>query len=133
VGFPVFILALIPVRALILPRWLTPRELAILDGPTASPFTMESVSGTYGAGSAVLDAAGSGGESSGRDASASGGVLTTGSDAVASREELAELAELGEVRRSREGRKSKSSAAWEGAGAVELPSIRARKGLGGEE
>ncbi|KAH8846685.1 hypothetical protein MCOR01_000140 [Pyricularia oryzae] len=50
VGFPVFILALIPVRALLLPRWFTPLELALLDGPTASPFTMESVGGSYGGG-----------------------------------------------------------------------------------
>ena len=45
VGFPVFILALIPVRALLLPRWFAPRELALLDAPTASPFTMESAGG----------------------------------------------------------------------------------------
>ncbi|KAH6845591.1 HCO3 transporter family-domain-containing protein [Chaetomium sp. MPI-CAGE-AT-0009] len=48
VGFPVVIFALIPARALLLPRWLTPEELAVLDGPTASPFTMESVGGTFG-------------------------------------------------------------------------------------
>lgn len=48
VGFPVFILALIPARALLLPRLFTPEELALLDGPTASPFTMESVGGAYG-------------------------------------------------------------------------------------
>ncbi|KAK1829615.1 HCO3 transporter family-domain-containing protein [Podospora conica] len=51
VGFPVFILALIPARALLLPRWLSAEELAVLDGPTASPFTMESVGGVYGGGS----------------------------------------------------------------------------------
>ncbi|ROW08882.1 hypothetical protein VMCG_02938 [Cytospora schulzeri] len=56
VGFPVFILALIPVRALLLPRLLTPQELGILDGPTASPFTMESVGGTYGDVGEALDA-----------------------------------------------------------------------------
>lgn len=50
VGFPVFILALIPVRAALLPRWFDPLELAALDGPTASPFTMESVGGSYGGG-----------------------------------------------------------------------------------
>jgi len=55
VGFPVFILALIPVRALLLPRWFTPAELALLDGPTASPFTMESVGGTYGGDSSSDD------------------------------------------------------------------------------
>ncbi|KAH8652375.1 HCO3 transporter family-domain-containing protein [Xylariales sp. PMI_506] len=48
VGFPVFILALIPMRALLLPRLFTPEELGLLDGPTASPFTMESVGGSYG-------------------------------------------------------------------------------------
>ncbi|KAK7754899.1 hypothetical protein SLS62_003213 [Diatrype stigma] len=48
VGFPVVILALIPVRALLLPRWFTAEELAALDAPTASPFTMESVGGSYG-------------------------------------------------------------------------------------
>ncbi len=30
------------------PRWFTSHELSILDGPTASPFTMESVGGFYG-------------------------------------------------------------------------------------
>ena len=50
VGFPVFILALIPVRTLLLPRWLRPEELAVLDEPTAGPFVMESVGGSYGGG-----------------------------------------------------------------------------------
>ncbi|KAB5575857.1 anion exchange family protein [Coniochaeta sp. 2T2.1] len=43
VGFPVFILALIPVRAAVLPRWFTPLELGVLDAPTAGPFAMESL------------------------------------------------------------------------------------------
>ncbi|KAJ7202826.1 HCO3 transporter family-domain-containing protein [Mycena pura] len=47
IGFPVVILLLIPLRVLLIPRLsFTPEELAILDGPTASPFTMESVGGT---------------------------------------------------------------------------------------
>ncbi|KAL2145477.1 hypothetical protein VTI28DRAFT_7113 [Corynascus sepedonium] len=50
VGFPVFIFALIPLRAIVLPRWLTAEELDVLDEPTASPFTMESVGGTFGGG-----------------------------------------------------------------------------------
>ncbi|KAK4137561.1 hypothetical protein BT67DRAFT_415027 [Trichocladium antarcticum] len=54
VGFPVFILALIPVRALVLPRWLRPGELAVLDAPTASDFTMESCGGTCGGGGGGL-------------------------------------------------------------------------------
>ncbi|KAF9493545.1 hypothetical protein BDN71DRAFT_1450240 [Pleurotus eryngii] len=47
IGFPVIIMLLIPLRTLVIPRMpFTAEELAILDGPTASPFTMESVGGT---------------------------------------------------------------------------------------
>ncbi|KAI0051460.1 anion exchanging protein [Auriscalpium vulgare] len=46
IGFPVIILLLIPLRTIVVPRLpFTAEELAILDGPTASPFTMESVGG----------------------------------------------------------------------------------------
>ncbi|KAJ5818513.1 hypothetical protein N7474_004104 [Penicillium riverlandense] len=48
IGFPVIILLLIPIRSFVLPRWFTRDELAALDAPTASPFTMESVGGTHG-------------------------------------------------------------------------------------
>ncbi|KAL8985120.1 MAG: hypothetical protein Q9205_001103 [Flavoplaca limonia] len=48
IGFPVFILLLIPVRTFLLPKYFTRDELSILDAPTASPFTMESVGGNYG-------------------------------------------------------------------------------------
>jgi hypothetical protein len=44
-GFPVIILLLIPLRAVILPRFFTTRELAVLDAPTSGAFTMESVGG----------------------------------------------------------------------------------------
>ncbi|EKM75911.1 hypothetical protein AGABI1DRAFT_45748 [Agaricus bisporus var. burnettii JB137-S8] len=47
IGFPVIIMLLIPVRIWIIPRLpFTDEELAILDGPTASPYTMESVGGS---------------------------------------------------------------------------------------
>ncbi|GBE85219.1 Putative transporter [Sparassis crispa] len=47
IGFPIIILLLIPLRTLLIPRLpFSDEELAILDGPTASPFTMESVGGT---------------------------------------------------------------------------------------
>ncbi|KAJ7920837.1 HCO3 transporter family-domain-containing protein [Mycena leptocephala] len=47
IGFPVVIMLLIPLRVLVVPRLsFTPEELAILDRPAASPFTMESVGGT---------------------------------------------------------------------------------------
>lgn len=48
IGFPVFILLYIPMRTLLMPRFFTPQELDILDAPTASPFTMESVGGNHG-------------------------------------------------------------------------------------
>ena len=48
IGFPVFIFLLIPLRTWLMPRWFTPEELAALDAPTASPFTMESVGGAHG-------------------------------------------------------------------------------------
>lgn len=48
VGFPIIILALVPVRTFLLPRWFTREELSVLDAPTASPFTMVSVGGNYG-------------------------------------------------------------------------------------
>lgn len=55
VGFPVFIIALIPIRALVLPKFLRPEELAVLDAPTASPFTMEGIGGAWGGASSETD------------------------------------------------------------------------------
>ncbi|KIP02729.1 hypothetical protein PHLGIDRAFT_283464 [Phlebiopsis gigantea 11061_1 CR5-6] len=46
IGFPIIILLLVPTRTLIIPRLpFTAEELSVLDGPTASEFTMESVGG----------------------------------------------------------------------------------------
>ncbi|KAI0754610.1 anion exchanging protein [Daedaleopsis nitida] len=46
IGFPIVILLLVPVRTYLVPRLpFTEEELSVLDGPTASPFTMESVGG----------------------------------------------------------------------------------------
>ncbi|KZT28841.1 hypothetical protein NEOLEDRAFT_1057566 [Neolentinus lepideus HHB14362 ss-1] len=48
IGFPILIFLLVPLRTLVVPRLpFTQEELAVLDGPTASPFTMESVGGTH--------------------------------------------------------------------------------------
>ncbi|CAI6100257.1 unnamed protein product, partial [Clonostachys chloroleuca] len=55
VGFPIFIFLLIPVRTFLLPRILRPEELAILDAPTASPFTMEGIGGAWGGSCASVD------------------------------------------------------------------------------
>lgn len=104
VGFPVFIIALIPARALLLPRLFTPQELSILDAPTASPFTMESVGGTYGGetsdleegdGSSSTDANLPGGGTGGGLFRGGGGDVEGGIDR---RKSEAELAELGESR-----------------------------------
>lgn len=117
VGFPVFILALIPVRALLLPRWFAPEELAVLDAPTASPFTMESVGGAYGGGgggevpeAVALEAVRSReGEQEGDETTWSGGLfagggsgrLSGGGDGgIGSEQELAELGENKTVRLS---------------------------------
>ena len=48
IGFPIIILLLIPVRTFLMPRYFTKEELSLLDAPTASPFTMESVGGNFG-------------------------------------------------------------------------------------
>jgi hypothetical protein len=48
IGFPVFILFYIPLRTFIMPNFFTSEELGLLDAPTASPFTMESVGGNHG-------------------------------------------------------------------------------------
>lgn len=48
IGFPVFIFLYIPMRTFLMPRWFSDRELRVLDAPTASPFTMESVGGNHG-------------------------------------------------------------------------------------
>ena len=49
IGFPIIILALVPVRTWLLPRYFDAVELRALDAPTASPFTMESAGGVHGA------------------------------------------------------------------------------------
>lgn len=50
VGFPVFIFLLIPMRTKLMPKWFPEEDLDILDEPTASPFTLDSVGGAYGGG-----------------------------------------------------------------------------------
>jgi hypothetical protein len=121
VGFPVVIFLLIPLRAMVLPRWLSRAELAVLDGPTASPFTMESVGGSFGGSPGgggedlVLDTpGGESGEETDREGGGKkdgmglgpggrgggGGGGRVGGDRR-SEEELAELGEGGGVRRRR--------------------------------
>ncbi|ELR06648.1 hypothetical protein VC83_05295 [Pseudogymnoascus destructans] len=76
VGFPVFIFALVPLRTWAMPRWFTSEELGLMDGPTASEFTMVSVGGNFGEGD---------GEGDG-----SGVMASAENTAVSSDEELAE-------------------------------------------
>ncbi|KAI1126055.1 HCO3 transporter family-domain-containing protein [Nemania abortiva] len=99
VGFPVFIFALIPVRVLLMPRFFTAQELGILDEPTASPFTMESVGGAYGAGDGdeADDGRRNGGSADSNETS-SGGVETGKSE-----ERLAEEGRTGFFEKGEEG------------------------------
>ncbi|KAH7322102.1 HCO3 transporter family-domain-containing protein [Rhizoctonia solani] len=47
IGFPIVIMLLVPIRTLVIPGLpFTIEELKVLDGPTASPFTMASVGGS---------------------------------------------------------------------------------------
>ncbi|KAJ6093247.1 hypothetical protein N7486_008536 [Penicillium sp. IBT 16267x] len=64
IGFPVIILLLVPVRSFLFPLWFTREELNVLDAPTASPFTMESVGGTHGQEEEPAEVTSSGAESS---------------------------------------------------------------------
>ncbi|CAK7274203.1 hypothetical protein SEPCBS119000_006052 [Sporothrix epigloea] len=103
VGFPVFILLLIPVRAWLLPRFFTSEELAALDGPTASPFTMESVGGNFGD---PREDPVSGGPGASRGVAGTGGLFDGGRPIAVLREDAStptlrscsreELAEMGE-------------------------------------
>ncbi|KAB8343064.1 hypothetical protein FH972_022658 [Carpinus fangiana] len=47
IGFPIILLLPIPFRAWVMPRMFKREELAAMDAPTASPFTMESVGGLH--------------------------------------------------------------------------------------
>ncbi|GKT84942.1 anion exchange protein 4 [Colletotrichum tofieldiae] len=99
VGFPVFIMLLIPIRAWLLPRWFSPEELSALDEPTASPFTMEGIGGAYGTAETSEDSDGtrvSGYSDGENDASRAGagngdGVLVSAAAPGRSREDVAEL------------------------------------------
>ncbi|KAF2403567.1 hypothetical protein EJ06DRAFT_504742 [Trichodelitschia bisporula] len=48
IGFPVIVMALVPLRTWVLPRWFSAQELRVLDQPTAGAFVMESVGGNWG-------------------------------------------------------------------------------------
>jgi boron transporter len=100
VGFPVCILLLIPIRAILLPRWFDAQELALLDGPTAGPLAMQSVGGNSHEAEKVLrraPTAGIGGNVpySGETTAAASEVLLDGMTAQ-------ELAELGENRKAQQ-------------------------------
>ena len=60
IGFPIVLLAPIPFRAVVMPRLFQLEELEVLDAPTASPFTMESVAGSYRRGDGLSGSSGPG-------------------------------------------------------------------------
>lgn len=128
VGFPVFILALIPVRAMLLPKLFSSLELSILDGPTASPFTMESVGGSYGGVEGVTTEETLSHSSTSNDngtlGTRTGGLFRTEGTA-GSQEELAELGENKGVRLSASSgpRRRNSAIAREEEEAVEMRNL----------
>lgn len=127
IGFPIIILLLIPVRASILPRFFTPHELSILDAPTASPFTMESVGGSYGG---FIDAPSSGdaggeedtADEKGAEGDTGGGLFgSSGSSedggVAPGRKSEENLAEMGE-NKNEARQQSRSGSAGSGSGGV---------------
>lgn len=88
IGFPIIILLLVPVRTFLLPRYFSADELALLDAPTASPFTMESVGGVFGKDGAGELTAGGGVQ----------GLRSTGSNGAGREGEVENVVERGEVR-----------------------------------
>ncbi|KXH50269.1 hypothetical protein CSIM01_13612 [Colletotrichum simmondsii] len=107
VGFPVFIMLLIPIRAWLLPRWFSPEELGALDEATASPFTMEGIGGVHGGGDSGDDSDGTrvsdydnDGEEGrgGRQASGNGdGIFASAEEPGRSREDVAEMGQARSV------------------------------------
>ena len=106
IGFPVFILLYIPLRTFMMPKWFSPAELNLLDAPTASPFTMESVGGNHGE---IVD---------------TGGILGFGDEIL----EESDEAERGEAGSMEVGKDGVDKAGGNGEG----PSRR-RKSFGREE
>jgi hypothetical protein len=105
VGFPVVIFALVPVRTWILPRYFTAKELAVLDAPTASPFTMISVGGVYEDG---------GGDEQGDDGPIEGMGESAEDTAMSSAEEDNEviILEEGRVEMDGKGKAKRRSSGW---------------------
>jgi hypothetical protein len=126
VGFPVIILALIPIRTFVLPKWFSEEELKILDAPTASPFTMISVGGNYGESAEDFNSGDDIGQASGEQTavhSGSEGVLVGGEAEENSDEGKAERGEGpgSSVKRRESWRSGERSGRWEGGGeAIEM-------------
>ena len=92
IGFPIIILLLVPVRTFLLPKYFSAEELALLDAPTASPFTMESVGGVFGDSSEPLPTN-----------NTDPGMRTPASNHAESDEELDSVVERGEMSHGNRG------------------------------
>ena len=102
IGFPIILLAPIPFRVWVMPRWFRKEELDVLDAPTASPFTMESVGGVYGAEEAPLGAEAGRGAGGGGAAGGFGSGGAGAADDAAADEEKAVSAEASGAVRNQE-------------------------------
>ncbi|PFH58032.1 hypothetical protein XA68_14256 [Ophiocordyceps unilateralis] len=106
VGFPIFIIALIPVRAKLLPLVFRPEELAVLDAPTASDFIMEGIGASPISSSTNNSSSNSSSHTAGdgpsRSRSPSASICRDHhhqqASAASGRKPLDQLAELGQVR-----------------------------------
>ena len=129
IGFPVVILLLVPVRTFLLPRYFSAEELALLDAPTASLFTMESVGGVFGDDEAAGAPGGRGDQ----------GVRSQGLDRAGGEAEVENVVERGEVRHGngvvrREFHRRASfrnEGAGEGEEAIEMQRLGVGKKRGG--
>ncbi|KAM0452424.1 hypothetical protein ACHAO4_005635 [Trichoderma viride] len=110
VGFPIIILLLIPVRALLLPRIFHPDELMALDEPTASDFTMEGIGGSWGGGRNEIQSSDEDTPIQSRSSSSSRRTNDASDDDAAacykSQEDLAELGQVQSTQNSMTRRKS---------------------------
>jgi boron transporter len=135
IGFPIIILLLVPFRTFLMPRWFSAQELSVLDAPTASPFTMESVGGVFGADSTEeLPTTAAESERTSRQPS---GTSTPGfrsrdvdDDSIAIVEDTLERGESYEMRSQRPVGRRRSGVEREGEGEGKPKGLRARSSVG---
>lgn len=118
-----------------MPRWFSAQELSVLDAPTASPFTMESVGGVFGAHSTEeLPMAATESERTSRLPSGTStpgfGPRDVDDDSIAIMEDTLERGESYEMRSQRPVGRRQSGVERKGEGDDRPKGLRARSSLG---